>query len=160
MFVASFVGSPAMSLVPLEVAVRGDDTVLTSAEGWELPLSPENARKARRAIDAQGGARRAAFDRPPPQHGKARAPSRAASTTVEPTGDVTFVQVFVADSVVNISLEPTARIAPDDTVWVEFDQARMHLFDAETDIGAQGGRMTCGSRPSSPSRSGSARATS
>jgi multiple sugar transport system ATP-binding protein len=133
MFVASFVGSPAMSLVPLEVAVRGDETVLTSAEGWELPLSPENARKARRASTRKValGARHSTVR----LHDTAR-PGRVPGRVynVEPTGDVTFVQVFVADSVVNVSLEPTARIAPDDTVWVEFDQARMHLFDAETTL--------------------------
>jgi multiple sugar transport system ATP-binding protein len=61
---------------------------------------------------------------------------------VEPTGDVTFVQVFVADSVVNVSLEPTARIEADDTVWVEFDQARMHLFDAETTMAVWVGTAT------------------
>jgi multiple sugar transport system ATP-binding protein len=45
-FVASFVGSPAMSLVPAEAAQRGGDIWLTSPDGWELKLSPENGRKA------------------------------------------------------------------------------------------------------------------
>src|SRR6187455_750317 len=45
MFVASFVGSPAMSLIPLEASTSDDRTVLTSAEGWNLELSDLNARK-------------------------------------------------------------------------------------------------------------------
>src|SRR5581483_6431730 len=45
MFVASFVGSPAMSLIPLEASTLDGSAVLTSAEGWSLPLSPFNARK-------------------------------------------------------------------------------------------------------------------
>src|SRR4029078_245542 len=46
MFVASFIGSPAMSLVPLEASTANGNTVLTGPEGWTLPLSPLNARKA------------------------------------------------------------------------------------------------------------------
>src|SRR5918995_1264069 len=38
MFVAGFIGSPAMSLIPLEAVTRGTDVVLKSHEGWELPL--------------------------------------------------------------------------------------------------------------------------
>jgi multiple sugar transport system ATP-binding protein len=49
MFVASFIGSPAMSLIPLEASTANGDTVLTSAEGWSLELSPDNARKVQRA---------------------------------------------------------------------------------------------------------------
>src|SRR6187402_1691023 len=49
MFVASFVGSPAMSLIPLEAASANGAAVLTSAEGWRLPLSPANARKVQNA---------------------------------------------------------------------------------------------------------------
>jgi multiple sugar transport system ATP-binding protein len=48
-FVAGFVGSPAMSLVPLEVIEEGEETKLKSPDGWSLALSAENARKARAA---------------------------------------------------------------------------------------------------------------
>ncbi len=44
-FVASFVGSPAMSLIPVDVVSRGGGAVLKGAGGWELPLSDFNARK-------------------------------------------------------------------------------------------------------------------
>jgi multiple sugar transport system ATP-binding protein len=57
--------------------------------------------------------------------------------TVEPTGDVTFAQVFINGAVVNISLEPSVMIAPDEMVWIEFDQDRMHLFDAATTMALQ-----------------------
>src|SRR3569832_2125213 len=45
-FVAGFVGSPAMSLIPLEVETAGTSAVLRSAEQWSIELLPENARKA------------------------------------------------------------------------------------------------------------------
>ena len=57
--------------------------------------------------------------------------------TVEPTGDITFAQILVDGEVVNISLAPTVAIEPDETVWIEFDQDRMHLFDGATTMALQ-----------------------
>jgi multiple sugar transport system ATP-binding protein len=131
-FVASFVGSPAMSLIPLEVA----GNTLKSPEGWELHLSPMNARKALAATTSKVvlGARHSTLK----LHKTAAAGAVPGKVyTVEPTGDVTFAQVFINGAVVNISLEPTVAIAPDDMVWIEFDQERMHLFDAETTMALQ-----------------------
>src|SRR3954465_4324563 len=48
-FVAGFVGSPAMSLIPVELASADGNIALTSAEGWSLALSPLNARKVQSA---------------------------------------------------------------------------------------------------------------
>ena len=131
MFVASFVGSPAMSLIPLEAATQGGDTVLKSGDGWTLALSPENARKAQLASSAQVvlGARHSTLK----VH---KAPVAGAVPgkvyIVEPTGDVTFAQIYLGRSIVVVSLEPHVQIAPDEPVWVEFDQAKIHLFDGVT----------------------------
>ena len=54
--------------------------------------------------------------------------------TVEPTGDITFVQAFLSGAVVNISLPPTVAVSPDNMVWLEFDQERLHLFDGDTEM--------------------------
>ena len=131
MFVASFVGSPAMSLIPLEAAEKDGQAVLASPEGWVLPLSPANSRKAARSSTRNVvlGARHSTLtlqDAATP----GAVPGRV--YTVEPTGDVTFAQVFISGAVVNISLDPSVRIEPDAAVWIGFDQDRMHLFDAET----------------------------
>jgi multiple sugar transport system ATP-binding protein len=40
--------------------------------------------------------------------------------------------VLIDGEIVNISLPPTVVIEPDEQVWVEFDQERMHLFDGVT----------------------------
>jgi multiple sugar transport system ATP-binding protein len=56
----------------------------------------------------------------------------AKAYTVEPTGDVTFVQAFLSGAIVNISVPPSVDVAPDEPIWLEFDQERMHLFDGET----------------------------
>ena len=58
----------------------------------------------------------------------------AKAYTVEPTGDVTFVQAFLSGAIVNISVPPSVPVAPDEQIWLEFDQERMHLFDGETEM--------------------------
>ncbi|KKC34099.1 ABC transporter ATP-binding protein [Devosia psychrophila] len=133
MFVASFIGSPAMSLVPLEASTANGMSVLTSAEGWALPLSPLNARKVAAAKSKKIvlGARHSTIK----LHKSAQPGAIPAKVyTVEPTGDVTFVQAFLSGSLVNISVPPAVHVAPDEQVWLEFDQDRIHLFDGETEM--------------------------
>ncbi len=133
MFVASFVGSPAMSLVPLEAITVDGRAALGSAEGWTLPLSDLNSRKVSKASSSKVvlGARHSTIKlHKSAVHGAV--PARV--YTVEPTGDVTFVQAFLGGAIVNISLPPTILVAPDETVWLEFDQDRLHLFDGQTEM--------------------------
>lgn len=133
MFVASFIGSPAMSLVPLEATTNSGRTSLQSAEGWQMPLSDANARKVSTAKSSKIvlGARHSTI-RLHKSAVEGAVPSRV--YTVEPTGDITFVQAFLSGSIVNISLPPTVQVAPDENVWLEFDQERIHLFDGETEM--------------------------
>ena len=133
MFVASFVGSPAMSLIPLQASTANGDTVLTSAEGWTLELSQLNTRKIQRATTRKVvlGARHSTI-----KLHKSAVPGAipAKAYTVEPTGDVTFVQAFLSGAIVNVSVPPNIAVSPDEQVWLEFDQERMHLFDGETEM--------------------------
>jgi multiple sugar transport system ATP-binding protein len=139
LFVAGFIGSPAMSLIPLEATTGDGKTVLSSAEGWTLTLSDENARKLEGAASRKVvlGVRHSAIR----LHKSAEPGTIPAKVyTVEPTGDVTFVQVFLSGSVVNISLPPTVEVESDDHVWLGFDQSRIHLFDGETELALRNGR--------------------
>jgi len=105
--------------------------VLTGAEGWALPLSPLNARKAQAATTKKVvlGARHSTI-----KLHKSAMPGAipAKAYTVEPTGDVTFVQALLSGAIVNISVPPSVSVAPDEQIWLEFDQDRVHLFDGET----------------------------
>lgn len=133
MFVASFVGSPAMSLVPLDLSTADGQSVLASAEGWSLPLSERNARKVANATSNKVvlGARHSTIKlHKEPLPGTV--PARV--YTVEPTGDITFVQAFLSGAIVNISFPPSVVVAPDEQVWLEFDQDRIHLFDGQTEM--------------------------
>ena len=132
-FVASFVGSPAMSLIPLETTTANGSVALSGAEGWTLPLSPLNARRAAAAQSKKIvlGARHSTIK----LHQSAVPGAVPAKVyTVEPTGDVTFVQAFLSGAVVNISVPPSVLVSPDDAVWLEFDQDKIHLFDGETQM--------------------------
>jgi multiple sugar transport system ATP-binding protein len=138
MFVAGFIGSPAMSLIPLEASTVDGRTVLTSAEGWTMTLSPLNARKVEQSTTKKVvlGARHSTI-----KLAKGAAPNAipARAYTVEPTGDVTFVQALLSGAVVNISVPPNVAIAPDEQIWLEFDQERMHLFDGGTELALKAG---------------------
>ena len=133
MFVASFVGSPAMSLIPLAASTSGGTTSLTSPEGWVMPLSDANARKAAKSTTGKVvlGARHSTI-----KVHKSQVPGSVPGKvyTVEPTGDITFAQVFVSGATVNVSVPPSFPLRPDEPVFLEFDQDRMHLFDGETEM--------------------------
>jgi multiple sugar transport system ATP-binding protein len=137
-FVAGFVGSPAMSLIPLEAVTEGQAVSLRSPEGWALKLSPANARKALAAQSRKVilGARHSTV-------GLSHEPSENAVPgkvyTVEPTGDITFVQVALGAATLIVSLDPSVAIRPDEKVWLTFDQNRLHLFDGETEMALKPG---------------------
>ncbi len=128
-FVAGFVGSPAMNLVPMRVAGSGAETVLRSEEGWSCPLSPGNAR---RAEGAKGGSVVLGFRHSSVRLCQETTPGAIAGRiyTVEPTGDVTFLHVHLGSAIVVVSVAPDRRLRPDERVWMELDQERLHLFEA------------------------------
>ena len=131
-FVAGFVGSPAMNLVPAQVVSAGGAVALQGADGWTYPLNDRNGRKALAASTGEVvlGARHSTVRL---HHGEVRGSIPANVYTIEPTGDITYVHVQLGSSIVIVSVAPTVRLAPDDKVWVEFDQDKLHLFDGQTE---------------------------
>jgi len=119
--------------VPAKLARDGDVSQLRGPDGWTCALSPQNARKAASAKtpDLILGARhstvglRQSFT-------PGAVPGRI--YTVEPTGDITFVHVRVGEAAVVVSVAPDIHLRMDDPVWLEFDQAKLHLFDATTGV--------------------------
>jgi multiple sugar transport system ATP-binding protein len=131
-FVAGFVGSPAMNLVPVQVVSAGGAVALQAADGWTYPLNDWNGRKALAASTGEVvlGARHSTVRL---NHGEVHGSIPANVYTIEPTGDITYVHVRLGSSIVIVSVAPTVRLAPDDKVWVEFDQDKLHLFDGQTE---------------------------
>jgi multiple sugar transport system ATP-binding protein len=126
-FVAGFVGSPAMNLIPLMVSGNG----VKSEDGWQFDLSPENATRAARSSGRVIlGARHSTIR----LHRSAVAGAiQGRVYTVEPTGDITFAHVYLGKAIIVVSVTPDVKLAADDTVWIEFDQQRLHLFDGATE---------------------------
>jgi len=130
-FVAGFVGSPAMSLVPLALSTQGDVVHAVGPGGFDLALSPENAR---RALKARGGKIILGARHSTIALHKAAAPNAVAGRvyTAEPTGDITYAHVRIGEPVITVSVEPQVLVAADEPVWLEFDQSKLHLFDGDT----------------------------
>jgi multiple sugar transport system ATP-binding protein len=38
-----------------------------------------------------------------------------------------------------ISVPPQVKLTPDEEVWIEFDQSRLHMFDGETQMALKAG---------------------
>ena len=127
-----------MNLVPVEVVARRRRrrAAERATAGSYRALAGERAQGAARHL-RRGRARR------PPQHDQAAQAASAGRLpgkvyTVEPTGDITYVHVHLGSTIVVVSVDPDFRLAPDEPVWIEFDQDRIHLFDGEDAAGAEG----------------------
>jgi multiple sugar transport system ATP-binding protein len=129
-FVAGFVGSPAMNLLPARLA---GEAAIAGEDGWRLALSPLNTRKARkaRAGNVILGARHSTI-----RLAKEPGADALAATvyTVEPTGDITYVHVRLGAATLIVSVPPHTQLAANEKVWLVFDQDKLHLFDAESGL--------------------------
>ncbi len=130
-FVAGFVGSPAMNLLEAQLDRGPDGAATVAGNGWSLALDPANSRRAAAASGSRIvlGARHSTLILHS-EDGPNRVPGRI--YTVEPTGDLTYAHVELGGTIVVVSTSPQARLRADQPVWIVFDQARLHLFDAET----------------------------
>ncbi|CAN5656138.1 sn-glycerol-3-phosphate ABC transporter ATP-binding protein UgpC [soil metagenome] len=131
-FVATFVGSPAMNVVRGNVVSDNGRVKVQSSDGWSYTLSEVNAK---RALASSGevvvGLRHNAI----PLHQQEVAGAVPALVyTVEPTGDITFIHAKLGDAMLVLSVPPSTKVHADDTVWLEFDQEHMHLFDGSTEL--------------------------
>ena len=109
MFVASFIGSPAMSLIPLEASTaerqhRADAARRAGASSSRHATPARSQRATTKKVVL--GARHSTI-----KLHKSAVPGAvpAKAYTVEPTGDVTFVQAFLSGAIVNISVPPDHR---------------------------------------------------
>jgi multiple sugar transport system ATP-binding protein len=129
-FVAGFIGSPAMNFLDAQASVHDGATSLRG-NGWELPLSPANAARARASSTGAVvlGVRHGHL-RVLPESADSGQPARV--YTVEPTGDITYVHVRLGDGLVVASMPGVFRVDTDQPIRLEFDQEHLYLFDGET----------------------------
>ena len=133
-FVAGFVGSPAMNLVEADL-VREGGGLTARGDGWSLPLTGLAAVRAEKSTSGRVviGARHSSVT----LHTEATPDAVAGKIyTVEPTGDLTFAHVRLGQAAtgpdVVVSTDPQVRLRIDQPVWLAFDQERIHVFDADS----------------------------
>jgi ABC-type sugar transport system ATPase subunit len=121
-FVAEFIGSPPMNLMP---AARRDGSVVTS-DGWQIRLAPGVA-----APDGEvtvglrpEGIEIVADGTSDEQH--------AEVVAVEPFGSEVIVDAKIGDQSIKIRAEPNVRPAPGSSIALRADPSAVRLFDRAT----------------------------
>jgi multiple sugar transport system ATP-binding protein len=125
LFVAQFIGSPAMNVVQGTLR-RNGGVAHVEAGGVRWPLNVHGGPEGQRVVY---GVR--------PEHlslGGADAPVQAEVIVVEPTGAETELLVQAGDAQVIVVLHGRTHVRPGDRVGLAIDIDQVHLFDAETQL--------------------------
>ncbi len=137
-FVASFIGTPAMNFLRGTLGVEEGTTVF-DAGSFRVPLPA-----ARDGLGHEvgrpviGGLRPAAITLVSPSEGAADAASMATCVVaarvdvVEPMGDVAYIYVDIGGQTCTVRVDPTALPRPGQAVPLRIDGTALHLFDGET----------------------------
>ena len=118
-FVAGFIGAPAMNLLP----ARLEGGLLALADGTLLPCRHNGAG------EVWCGVRPEDFRWVPPDAAPNGAHLRGAALTVEPLGPDTLVTMQAAGAEIACRLPPRSVRRAGETVTVTLDPERLHLFD-------------------------------
>ncbi|OQP87479.1 sugar ABC transporter ATP-binding protein [Rhizobium rhizosphaerae] len=118
LFVATFMGSPAMNILP---AIVQDATVLVAGVAT-LPIVAE----------AAPGTKIAYGIRPDEIAIDPASPVKAEVIVVEPTGSETHVTARLAEHEITLVSKARLTLAPGDAIGLSFSPDKHHLFDAAT----------------------------
>jgi multiple sugar transport system ATP-binding protein len=126
LFVAQFIGSPAMNIVEGTVRRRGTEAWVESEGGLRWPL------------DGQGGSDgQAVVYGVRPEHlslGGADAPVQAEVIVVEPTGAETELLVQAGAAQMVVVMHGRTAVQPGERVGLAIEVPQVHLFDAKTKL--------------------------
>ncbi len=121
-FVAGFMGAPAMNLLP----ARREEGRVVLADGTALSAPPGAVG------EIWCGIRPEDMQWVPPGSPASGAAVAGTALTVEPLGPDTLVAMTVAGSEISCRLPPRSVRRPGETVTLAIDPARLHLFDRES----------------------------
>ena len=137
LFVAGFMGSPQMNFMDGVVHVNGEDALIRFAD-TDIRLPRE---KAKALIDGGYDGKTVTFGIRPEDISdaadKAHDGDAVFTSTVkvyELLGAEVFLYFDLADTPVTARLEPSTQSRPGDTVKVQFDVEKIHVFDKETEL--------------------------
>jgi len=145
-FVASFVGSPSMNLIPCQAKVQNGSLVLTCA-AFRLPITKGlgadlasrelllGIRPEHVTIVAEAAPIKSAEAAPtPPEEGAGQEGISATVDIVQPLGDEQIVDLSLKDGTVIKMIAPLElELAPADRLVVDLSQDRLSLFDAQSE---------------------------
>ena len=121
-FVASFIGSPAMNLLPVTLTGQGDRAAARLGDGGVVPLP----------FAPQGEGPWELGIRPEALTVAADGATRATATVVERLGDRTLVYAKLSDGVQVIAQDGgKSEVKAGDVIGLRFDLAELHLFDGQ-----------------------------
>ncbi|MDQ0326404.1 multiple sugar transport system ATP-binding protein [Rhodopseudomonas julia] len=119
LFVAGFIGSPAMNMVTGTLDAN-DRNIFVTGDGQRLPIAePGNAEPGREMIY---GVR--------PEHFQLGGDTTLRVEVVEPTGSETHVVAFLGETEVVCVFRERISAGPGDELKVTIDAGSVHLFDA------------------------------
>ncbi|MFB0533574.1 MAG: ABC transporter ATP-binding protein [Anaerolineae bacterium] len=139
-FVASFVGSPSMNLIPCQAELQDDSFVLNCA-AFRLLLTKEvqsragfHTRQLLLGIRPEHVTIAAEAAPTPPGEGAGEEGISATVDIVQPLGDEQIVDLSLKDGTVIKMIAPLElELAPADKLMVDFHQDRLSLFDARSE---------------------------
>jgi multiple sugar transport system ATP-binding protein len=137
-FVATVVGSPPMNFIPVELVQRNGDLVLLHpifalrAAGERHPLAG--------ALTATGALPDQALVGVRPEnvqvYGRDPGPEAAQAqvSVIEPLGSEIVVDLRLGPHLIKAVVPPTQRLGEGQSVWLKFDAARVHVYDATSGV--------------------------
>jgi multiple sugar transport system ATP-binding protein len=130
LFVADFMGSPPMNLVPATLSSGGDGTVLTLSDGNRLPLpSPPKAIAGRHGTELVLGLRPEAFALSSGGDGVT-----VTAQLVENSGSDTFLTAELGGKTITARLPGRSKVEPHGEVRLAVDTTHACFFDAVTGL--------------------------
>ncbi len=132
-FVAGFIGSPAMNLLPGEVAER-EGKVYVQGKGYSVAMPPSLASAARslQSPNVLLGVRPEHITPVEYYRGAATTEIKATIEVVEHLGNEILVYLRQGDATLTARFPAEADVQPDQNVAVMFDPNNLHLFDEAT----------------------------
>jgi multiple sugar transport system ATP-binding protein len=135
LFVAGFIGSPAMNFLPCQKT--SDSLHIARAEGAESnAMLPLDAAGQERFKGVSGGVDLMLGVRPEDVHVSHEKQLNALPVpvyVVENLGSEKIINIQIAGHIIKARTTPTFHCAVGDTLFATIDQSRSHLFDAKTE---------------------------
>jgi len=135
LFVAGFIGSPAMNFIRSKV-VRGKEGLWVKASGFQVKIPKEYEEKLENYIDRDiifGIRPENIFDKMFAVGATEENTIKALVDIVEPLGSETILHLKAGDDIIVASVDPRTKAKEGMEMDIVFDMSVMHAFDPETE---------------------------